>query len=263
MYVFDANDKGVVVTGAGHGIGRAIATRMAANDARVVVNDLDAEAADSVAKEIGGYSIPGDAATEAGVSALINASREHLGAIDIYFANAGIGLGAGLDTPSADWNRAIEVNLMAHVRAAQLLVPTWLEDGGGRFVVTASAAGLLTLLGNAPYSVTKHAAVAFAEWLSATYGERGVIVQAICPQGVKTRMLADSGPLADLLSHDTALEPEAVAETVWQALQDDRFLILPHPEVQSYYELRSSETDNWLAGMRKLQRRLDEYAKQS
>lgn len=261
--VFDVNNKGVVVTGAGHGIGRAIATKMAANGARVVVNDLDADGANSVAKEIGGYSFPGDAATEAGVSALINASRAHLGAIDIYFANAGIGLGAGLDTPSADWNRAIEVNLMAHVRAAQLLVPTWLEDGSGRFVVTVSAAGLLTMLGGAPYSVTKHAAVAFAEWLSATYGERGIIVQAICQQGVKTRMLADSGPLADLLSHDTALEPEAVAETVWQALQDDRFLILPHPEVQSYYELRSIKTDKWLAGMRKLQRRLDEYARQS
>jgi len=254
----DIRNKGVVVTGAGHGIGRAIATRMATEGARVVVNDLDADAAITVAEEIGGYPVPGDAATEAGVSALVDAARGHLGTINIYFANAGIDLGKGLDTPDADWAKAIEVNVMAHVRAAQQLVPVWLEEGEGRFVVTASAAGLLTMLGLAPYSVTKHAAVAFAEWLSATYGHRGITVQAICPQGVKTRMLDNAGPLQELLSHDLALEPEQVAETVWQALQDDRFLILPHPEVRGYYEYRATKTDGWLAGMRKLQRRLDQ-----
>lgn len=253
-------DKGVVVTGGGRGIGRAIAIRMAAEGARVVVNDLDADAAGAVAKEIGGHPVPGDAATEAGVDALVSAARRHLGGIDIYFANAGVDLGNGLDTPWEDWARALEVNLMAHVRAAQQLVPTWLENGGGRFVVTASAAGLLTMLGNAPYSVTKQGAVAFAEWLSATYGHRGVVVQAICPEGVKTQMFDHAGPLRELLSYDSALEPEQVAETVWQALQDDRFLILPHPEVKGYYEYRATNTDGWLAGMGKLQRRLDEAA---
>ena len=253
----DVRDKGVIITGAGHGIGRAIATTMAAHGARVVVNDLDADATRAVAEEIGGHPIPGDAATEAGVSALIDTAREQLGAIDIYFANAGIDLGTGLDTPAEDWAKAFEVNLMAHVRAAQRLVPTWLDTGSGRLVVTASAAGLLTMLGSAPYSVTKHAAVAFAEWLSATYGHRGITVQVICPQGVKTQMLDNAGPLQELLSRDTALEPEQVAETVWQALQDDRFLILPHPEVQRYYEHRAAKTDHWLAGMRKLQGRLD------
>lgn len=253
----DVRGTGVVVTGAGHGIGRAIAARMAAEGARVVVNDLDAEAVQMVADEIGGTAVPGDAATEAGVGALVERARDHLGAIDIYFANAGVDVGRGLDTPAEDWATAIEVNVMAHVRAAQRLVPDWVEAGRGRFVVTASAAGLLTMLGGAPYSVTKHAAVAFAEWLSATYGHRGVTVQAICPQGVNTRMLADSGPLQELLSRDTALEPEDVAEAVWQGLQDDRFLILPHPEVQGYYELRAGRTDQWLAGMRKLQQRLD------
>src|SRR5450756_2518405 len=141
----DVQGKAVVVTGAGHGIGRAIAIRMAAEGARVVVNDLDADAATAVAQEIGGHPVPGDAATEAGVSALVGAARGHLGGIDIYFANAGIDLGNGLDTPADDWARALEVNVMAHVRAAQQLVPTWLEEGGGRFVVTASAAGLLTI----------------------------------------------------------------------------------------------------------------------
>jgi NAD(P)-dependent dehydrogenase (short-subunit alcohol dehydrogenase family) len=254
----DVQGKGVVVTGAGHGIGRAIAMRMAAEGARVVVNDLDAKAASVVAEEIGGHPVPGDAATEAGVGALLYAAREHLGAIDIYFANAGIDPGKGLDTPADDWARALEVNVMAHVRAAQRLVPTWLEEDGGRFVVTASAAGLLTMLGDAPYSVSKHAAVAFAEWLSATYGHRGITVQVICPQGVKTRMLDNAGPLKELLSHDVALEPEQVAETMWQALQDNRFLILPHPQVQGYYQYRATNTDRWLVGMRKLQRRLDQ-----
>ena len=250
--------KGVVVTGAGHGIGRAIAIRLAAEGARVVVNDLDADAAQAVAEEAGGHAAPGDAASEDGVRSLLAAAREHLGAVDVYFANAGVDVGRGLDTPEEDWATAIEVNVMAHVRAARELVPGWLESGGGRFVVTASAAGLLTMLGGAPYSVSKHAAVGFAEWLSATYGHRGVVVQAICPQGVRTRMLANAGPVQELLSHDTALEPEQVADVVWEALQDDRFLILPHAEVQRYYELRAGHTDEWLAGMRKLQRRLDQ-----
>jgi len=254
----DVRDRGVVVTVAGHGIGRAIANWMAGAGARVVVNDLDGEAAESVAREIGAYAVPGDAASEDGVNHLVDTAREQLGAVEVYFANAGVDVGHGLDTPAEDWAMAIEVNVLAHVRAAQRLVPTWLEGDGGRFVVTASAAGLLTMLGGAPYSVTKHGAVAFAEWLSATYGHRGVVVQALCPQGVKTRMLSDAGPLQELLSHDTALEPEQVADTVWEALQDDRFLILPHPEVARYYQHRATDTDRWLAGMRKLQRRLDE-----
>ena len=253
----DVQGAGVVVTGAGHGIGRALASRMAAEGARVVVNDLDADAANAVATEIGGVAVPGDAASEEGVAELVSQARDHLGKIDIYFANAGIDLGQGLDASAGDWTRAIEVNVMAHVRAAQQLVPTWLETGGGRLVVTASAAGLLTMLGSPTYSVTKHAAVGFAEWLSATYGDRGVVVQAICPQGVKTRMLEESGPLQELLSHDTALAPEDVAEAVWQGLQDDRFLILPHPEVAKYSALRATDTERWLAGMRKLQQKID------
>ncbi|HET8560102.1 MAG TPA: SDR family oxidoreductase [Marmoricola sp.] len=253
----DVTGQGVVVTGGGHGIGRAIARRLAAGGARVVVNDLDADAAGQVAAEVGGYAVPGDAATDDGVTALVARAREQLDVIDIFFANAGVDIGRGLDTPDEVWARAWEVNVMAHVRAARALVPRWLELGRGRFVVTASAAGLLTMLGGAPYSVSKHGAVAFAEWLSATYGRRGVTVQAICPQGVRTAMLANAGPLQELLSRDTALEPEDVAEVVWQALGDDRFLVLPHPEVAGYYAMRATRTDDWLAGMRKLQGRLD------
>jgi NAD(P)-dependent dehydrogenase (short-subunit alcohol dehydrogenase family) len=252
-------EAGVVVTGAGNGIGRAIAERMAAQGARVVVNDLDASAAEEVARAIGGgIAVPGDATSEDGVAHLVSTARDHLGKIDIFFANAGTDVGRGLDTPAEDWARALEVNVMGHVRAAQQLVPAWLETGGGRFVVTASAAGLLTMLGSAPYSVSKHASVAFAEWLSATYGHRGIVVQAICPLGVRTRMLEESGPLKEVLSHNAVLEPEQVADTVWHALQDDRFLVLPHEEVADYYGFRATNTDGWLAGMRRIQTRLDE-----
>jgi len=272
--------QGVVVTGAGRGIGRALALRAAAEGARVVVNDLDEEHAAAVAAEVGGVAVPGDAATDEGVRRVVAAATETLGAIDVYLANAGIdttpdagtGLGDGLaegaptslDTPDAAWARMLEVNVMAHVRAARLLVPGWLErpegqDGAprGRFVVTASAAGLLTMLGSAPYSVTKHAAVGFAEWLSATYGARGVAVQAICPQGVRTAMLENSGPLAALLSRDSALEPEQVADAWTVALDEGRFLVLPHPEVADYYRMRAQDTDAWLGGMRRLQAKLD------
>ncbi len=252
---------GAVVTGAGHGIGRALATRLAQEGARVVVNDLDADAAHEVAAAIGGTAVPGDAASPEGVEHLVSEATVDLGRIDLFMANAGIdGVGGpdSLQTPDEAWARIVEVNVMAHVRAARLLVPGWLDSGGGRFVVTASAAGLLTMLDSAPYSVTKHASVGFAEWLSATYGHRGVVVQAICPQGVQTRMLEEAGPLVGLLSRDTALSPEQVADAFIDSLAEDPFLVLPHPEVADYYLARATDTDRWLGGMRRLQQKLDE-----
>jgi len=244
--------SGVVVTGAGRGIGQALAVRMAAGGARVVVNDLDADAAERVAATIGGYTIPGDAASEAGVAHLITQATDHLGRIDLYFANAGVESSTGLDSTEQTWDTSIEVNLMAHVRAARRLLPIWLDSGGGRLVVTASAAGLLTMPTSAPYAVTKHAAVAFAEWLAMTYGKRGIVVQALCPQGVNTRMVPQEGPIRDMLTRDGALEPAEVAEVVWQALEGTQFLILPHPQVHQYYVHRASDTDRWLAGMQKV-----------
>jgi NAD(P)-dependent dehydrogenase (short-subunit alcohol dehydrogenase family) len=255
-------DKGAVVTGAGHGIGRALATRLAAEGARVVVNDLDDDAARAVASEVGGTAAPGDCASPQGVAQIIATATEALGGIDIYMANAGIDRTQpeSLQTSDDDWARMLETNVMAHVRAARVLVPTWLENGaGGRFVVTASAAGLLTMIGAAPYSVTKHAALGFAEWLSVTYGNRGVVVQAICPQGVQTRMLDQAGPLKDLLSRDDALTPDQVADAWVTSLADDRFLVLPHPEVAGYYAARAQDTDRWLAGMRRLQDKVDAF----
>jgi NAD(P)-dependent dehydrogenase (short-subunit alcohol dehydrogenase family) len=254
--------QGAVVTGAGHGIGRALATRLVAEGARVVVNDLDAEACAAVAAEIGATAVPGDCSSAAGVGALVDAATEALGRIDVFMANAGIDRtqADSLQASDDDWAMMIDTNVMSHVRAARLLVPHWLEDGaGGRFVVTASAAGLLTMIGAAPYSVTKHAAVGFAEWLSVTYGGRGVRVQAICPQGVQTRMLEQAGPLKDLLSHDDVRSPDEVADAWVASLADDRFLVLPHPEVGGYYAGRAADTDRWLAGMRKLQGMVDDF----
>lgn len=254
---FDPAGKGVVVTGAGHGIGRALARRLAAAGARVVVNDLDAEAAVAVAAEIGGHAAPGDAASADGVADLVARSREALGAVDAWFANAGVDRGAGLQASDADWDLSLQVNVMAHVRTARLLVPDWIEAGGGRFVVTASAAGLLTALGGPAYSVSKHGAVAFAEWLSATYRHRGIVVQALCPQGVQTRMFENAGPLKDVMKRDVVLTPEQVADITVDALAGDEMFILPHPEVAAYYAARATTPDAWLDTMNRIQQWMD------
>lgn len=251
---------GAVVTGAGGGIGRALAVRLAAGGVRVIVNDLDADAAAAVAEEIGGVALPGDAADAVGVAELVEEARAELGTIDAWFGNAGIDRGRGLEADDAAWTASLEVNVMAHVRAARLLVPEWLERGHGRFVVTASAAGLLTMLGSPAYTVSKHGAVAFAEWLSATYRHRGIVVQVVCPQGVQTRMLEESGPLKDILSHDVALTPDEIAEATWEALADDRFLVLPHPQVADYVAQKTADPDRWLVGMNRIQQRLDEHS---
>ena len=250
--------SGAVVTGGGTGIGRALARRLAAGGARVVVNDLDAEAATAVAEDIGGYAVAGDVATEPGVRELIAAARGHLGEIDIFCSNAGIAEGTGPDTPEEAWQRSWELNVMAHVRASRELLPGWLARGRGCFVVTASAAGLLTMLGAAPYSVTKHGAEAYAEWLAATYGHRGLAVHCICPQGVRTGMLAASGRAGDVVLREAAIEPEQVGEALSAGLADGRFLILPHPEVRDYYGMRAGDTDRWLHGMNRMQQRIEE-----
>jgi NAD(P)-dependent dehydrogenase (short-subunit alcohol dehydrogenase family) len=250
--------SGAVVTGGGAGIGRALAHALAGAGARVVVNDLDAAAAAAVAEQVGGFAVPGDAATEEGVRDVIAAATEHLGEIDIYCSNAGVAAGTGPDTPEKTWQRAWEVNVLAHVRASRELLPAWLARGHGRFVVTASAAGLLTMLGSAPYSVTKHAAEGYAEWLAVTYAHRGLIVHCICPQGVRTPMLAATGPAGQMLLAEDAIEPEQVADALLAGMETGRFLILPHPKVREYYAFRAGDTDRWLRGMNRLQRRIEE-----
>ncbi|MFI1410380.1 SDR family NAD(P)-dependent oxidoreductase [Streptomyces sp. NPDC020707] len=243
-------DAGVVVTGAGGGIGAALARRFAAAGARVVVNDLDAVKAAAVAEEIGGIAVPGDA------SAIVADARDALGGtVDVYCANAGLPSGGSEAAPARVWELAWDVNVMAHVRAAEELLPAWLERGSGRFVSTVSAAGLLTMIGAAPYSVTKHGAYAFAEWLSLTYHHRGLKVHAICPQGVRTDMLAGTGSAGDLVLLPTAIEPEAVADALFAGIEEDRFLILPHPEVAEYYRARAADPERWLTNMNHIQQK--------
>jgi NAD(P)-dependent dehydrogenase (short-subunit alcohol dehydrogenase family) len=248
----------VVVTGAGSGIGAALAARFAAEGARVVVNDIDAGAAARVAAGCGALAVPGDAAAADGVAALVGAATEALGAIDLYCANAGVGRPGGADAAEAEWELSWQVNVMAHVRAARLLLPRWLERGRGHLICTVSAAGLLTMLGSAPYSVTKHAALSFAEWLAASYAHRGLTVQALCPQGVRTPMLDAAGPAGRLLLAEAAITPQAVADAVLSGIADGRFLILPHPEVARMYAGRAADPDRWLGAMNKIQRQVEE-----
>lgn len=251
-------NAGVVVTGAGRGIGRALAGAFAARGARVVVNDLDEVACRRVAQEIGALPLPGDAASAAGAERLVGDASAHLGAIDLFCANAGVAAEEP-GTTGADevWQVSWEVNVMAHVRAFRALAPAWLARGEGRFLATVSAAGLLMMPGAPAYTATKHAALAHAEWLSATYGHRGITVQALCPQGVRTDMARTDTPEGAVMLAPTLIETDDVLPAVFEALDDDRFLILPHPEVAGYERARAGDRDRWLAGMRGIQQEID------
>ena len=245
---------GVVVTGGGNGIGAALARRFAAEGARVVVNDLDADAAAGVAQSCGGTAAQGAAASADSGAALIATARDVLGEIDLFCANAGV---AREEDTEANWADSWQVNVMAHVRAARLLLPRWLERGNGHLICTVSAAGLLTMLGSAPYSATKHAALGFAEWLAASYAHRGITVQALCPQGVLTGMLDVTSPAAEIILGDTAITAEEAADAVVAGIAAGSFLILPHPEVARMYAGRATDTDRWLRGMNRLQARVE------
>jgi NAD(P)-dependent dehydrogenase (short-subunit alcohol dehydrogenase family) len=262
----ELNGRVVIVTGAQRGIGRALALRAAAEGAAgIAVADLDTEGAQRTAGEIvdaGGRAIGvgADVSREADVEALISAAEQAFGPVDVFFANAGVAVGTDpLETDDATWDLAFGVNIRAHVLAARRLLPGWLERGEGYFVTTASAAGLVTQIGSAPYAVTKHAAVAFAEWLAVTYGERGVRVSCLCPMGVNTAMLhppgmEDNVASATVTTAGAVLEPEDVADTVVATLREERFLILPHPEVLTFFQRKASDYDRWIAGMQRLQR---------
>ncbi|GAB7051880.1 SDR family oxidoreductase [Catenuloplanes indicus] len=257
MTGLDLQNAVVVITGAGSGIGAAMARRFAADGATVVVNDLDPVAAHHVAHEIGGRAFAGDASDADFAERLVSFAWGSLGRLDLFCANVGVPTAGTEAAPAADWDRAWRVNVLAHVHAAKAALPRWLDRGHGRFLVTASAAGLLTMLGSAPYSVTKHAAVGFAEWLRATYAHRGIVVQALCPQGVRTPMLAGTGPLGTMLLDRDAIGADEVADRVREALSDDRFLILPHPEVAEFYARRAAEPERWLGAMNRLQQKVE------
>ena len=248
--------KVIIVTGGASGIGRALVQRFAADGARaVVVADRDAEAAAHVADELGPQvlDIATDVSREADIQRLVTQTEERFGPVDLFCSNAGIATGGGVEAPDDAWQRIWDVNVMAHVFAARAVLPSMIARGEGYLLNTASAAGLLTQIGSAPYAVTKHAAVALAEWLSVTHGDQGVKVSCLCPQGVRTPMLGE-GPGA--LLGPTAIEPEQVADAVVAGLRDEVFLILPHPEVREYFRRKGDDYDRWLKGMRRLQARI-------
>jgi len=259
----EVRDRVVVVTGGARGIGRALSRRFAAERAKaVVVADLDGPGAEAVAAEIGGDAVRCDVAREEDVQRLVRQVESAHGGIDIFCSNAGVAVAGGPEAANGEWQRIWEVNVMAHVYAARHALPGMLARGEGYLLGTVSAAGLLNHVFAAPYGVTKAAALSFFEWLAIAHGAEGIRVSCLCPQGVKTDMLAaERREGLDFLTAN-ALDPEAVAEIVLQGLRDERFLILPHPEVAVYFRRKADDYDRWIKGMRRLRASILEASSQ-
>ena len=247
-------DRIIVVTGAASGIGRALAHRFAAEGAKLVVcADRDEPGAKATAAAMGGIAYRVDVSKEAEIAGLIETVERDHGPIDLFCSNAGIGVGGGAETPDADWQRIWDLNVLAHVWAARPRVPRLAARGGGYLRNTASAAGLLSQIGSAPYAVTKHAAVGLAEWLAITHGDAGIKVSVLCPQAVRTAMTA--GNPDGVASIDGMMEPEVLADSVVKGIEAEEFLILPHAEVLQYMRNKTADYGRWIGGMRKLNRR--------
>ena len=252
----EVRGKVVVVTGGGNGIGAALCRRFATEQAaKVVVSDIDPGAARSVADEIDGLAIPCDVADESSIQSLIDQTVNECGRIDVFCSNAGITVKGGIESPNEDWMKMWDVNVMSRLYAARAVVPMMLEQGSGYLVHTASAAGVLTEIGSASYSVTKHADVALAEWLSVCYGRQGIDVSCVCPLGVTTDFLDNDDPIHRYL-HLHAITADDVAESVINGMREKQFLILPHPEVAEFFSLKTDDHDRWIRGMQRLRQKL-------
>jgi NAD(P)-dependent dehydrogenase (short-subunit alcohol dehydrogenase family) len=252
-------DKVIIVTGGANGIGRALCRRFAREGAAaIVVANIDFVGAERVAAEIDGLPIETDVTRADDMRCLVDRTIGEHGRVDLFCSNAGIAVDGDEHTPDAEWMRCWNVNVMAHVLAARAVLPSMLARGSGYLLQTVSAAGLLTHVGSATYAVTKHASLAFAEWLSIAYGDRGIKVSALCPQGVRTDMLARARLREDASAGqghfllEGAVEPEKVADDVVTGLAEERFLILPHPEVAEYVKRKAGDYDRWIRGMRRL-----------
>ncbi len=253
----DITDKTIVVTGAASGIGKALARRFAAEGARSVVSvDLNADGAKATAAEVGGIALSADVSVEADIAKVIETTEAQVGAIDLFCSNAGVGMGMALDSPNEEWQMSWDVNVMSHVYAARHLVPRMIERGGGYFLNTSSAAGLLSQIGGAAYAASKHAAVGFGEWLALTHQHEGIRVSMLCPQAVRTAMTANDGVATAAAAGDGMMEPDRLADFVIEGLAEERFLILPHPEVIEYMRRKTGDYDRWIGGMNRLHQRL-------
>ena len=246
--------KHAVITGGAGGIGAALARRFHAEGAAAVtLADLPGTPLDAIAGDVGGLAVACDVTEEAEVQGLVERAEAAHGPIDVFCGNAGVALTGGETAPDADWRLNWELHVMAHVYAARAVAPGMAARGAGYLVITASAAGLLTHTGSATYAVTKHAAVALAEWLAIAYGDKGVRVSVLCPQAVRTAMIA--GRESGVASVDGVLSPEAVAASVVETMAREAFLILPHAKVRDYMQFKTGDIDRWLGGMRKLRAR--------
>jgi len=255
-------DKVIVITGAGSGIGRALAIAMAAAGAKAVIcTDLNGASAAETAAAIGPAATAAalDVADEHAIESLVEQTEKTFGAVDVFVSNAGYGQRGGLDLPSSDWQRMMQVHTWSHLAAARAVIPGMLQRGGGYLLNTASAAGLLTQMDSGPYAVSKHAAVALAEWLAITYGDQGIGVSVLCPQAVRTNIGGPRKPgeqSKGQAGFDGVLEPEAVADECLAAISEERFLVLPHPQVATYFQRKANDYDRWLRGMRRFRDRL-------
>jgi NAD(P)-dependent dehydrogenase (short-subunit alcohol dehydrogenase family) len=257
----DPEGKIIVVTGAAGGIGGALVHALVERGARsVIAADLDGDGVERLSEDLGAARVTPrvlDVSDEQATRALVEEVQGRIGTIDVWFANAGLATASGPEAPDEDWDRQWRINVMSHVYAARALLPGWIERGDGHLVTTASMAGILTAAGDAAYSATKHAAVGFAEWLAATYAHKGLTVHCICPQGVRTQMLANSGRAGEVVLADAAIEPSQVADALAQSLAAGTFFVLPHPEVRDYFIRRATDTDRWLRGMNRMQQQID------
>jgi NAD(P)-dependent dehydrogenase (short-subunit alcohol dehydrogenase family) len=243
-------DKVAIVTGGSNGIGAALCRRLAQEEARaVVVADIDEPGARALAGEIGGMAVQCDVAKEEEIFKLVRQTEDRLGPVDLFFSNAGIMIQGLLEVSNDDWQRIWEINVMSHIYGARAVIPGMLERGSGGFVITASAAGLLNQIDSTPYTTTKHAAVGVADNLAINYGDRGIQVSVICPMAVRSLMTKNGGGIGAL---DGMLEAEQVAEDVIVALDQERFMILPHGKVKDYLQMKAADYDRWVKGMQRL-----------